>query len=209
MFRLTEFSDIDLDRLFHLSPNPYVLLDRELRFVRTDDASLAAIGRSRKEPLPRRVRDAFREASPATGRSRIYLPHFIGEEDVITESSNVPITVLLVEDEVLIRISTADLLQDSGMNVVEAGSADEALAAMRDHPVDILVTDVNLPEMSGPQLILKIRETLPLLPVIFATGDNNVPGVEELEHSAVIVKPYEYEILVTHIHAMVPSRDGG
>lgn len=69
MFRLTEFSDIDLDQLFHLSPNPYVLLDRELRFVRTDDASLAAIGRSREEPLPRRVRDAFREASPATGRS--------------------------------------------------------------------------------------------------------------------------------------------
>lgn len=120
-----------------------------------------------------------------------------------------PITVLLVEDEALIRISTADLLQDSGMSVVEAGSADEALAAMGDHPVDILVTDVNLPEMSGPQLILKIRETLPLLPVIFATGDNNVPGMEELEHSAVIVKPYEYEILVTHIHAMVPSRAGG
>lgn len=120
-----------------------------------------------------------------------------------------PITVLLVEDEALIRISTADLLQDSGMSVVEAGSADEALAAMGDHPVDILVTDVNLPEMSGPQLILKIRETLPHLPVIFATGDNNVPGMEELEHSAVIVKPYEYEILVTHIHAMVPSRAGG
>ncbi|MBP1844923.1 CheY-like chemotaxis protein [Rhizobium petrolearium] len=138
----------------------------------------------------------------------ICLPRSMGEEGAITESSDVPITVLLVEDEVLIRISTADLLQDSGMSVVEAGSADEALAAMGDHPVDILVTDVNLPEMSGPQLILKIRETLPHLPVIFATGDNNVPGMEELEHSAVIVKPYEYEILVTHIRAMVPWRAG-
>src|SRR3546814_3133810 len=78
------------------------------------------------------------------------------------------------------------------MTVIEAGTADEAAAAAGGHPIDILVTDVNLPDMSGLQLTLKLRETLPDLPVIFATGDRNVPGSEALEQTALITKPYDY-----------------
>lgn len=165
-----------------------------------------------REALARKIRQVIeqsRAGAPQRGPEPSALPPAAAPAVEEPALADVPITVLLVEDEVLIRISTADLLQDSGMGVVEAGSADEALAALGDHPIDILVTDVNLPEMNGPQLILKIRETLPNLPVIFATGDNNVPGVEDLEHAAVIVKPYDYDMLVNHIRAMVASRSGG
>ncbi|MCQ1856376.1 response regulator, partial [Neorhizobium galegae] len=96
-----------------------------------------------------------------------------------------------------------------GMTVVEAGSAAEALAAGGSQTIDILVTDVHLPEMSGLQLALKLRETLTDLPVIFATGDRNVPGSEELGRTALITKPYDYELLTTRIRSMVTPRSGG
>ncbi len=59
MFRLTELSEIDLNQLFNLSPNPYVILDRELRIVGMNDAYLAVTGRSREELLGRAMFDAF------------------------------------------------------------------------------------------------------------------------------------------------------
>ncbi len=118
------------------------------------------------------------------------------------------ITVLFVEDEALIRISAADFLQDAGLIVVEAGSAKEALAAVDDVRIDIAVTDVHLPEMSGPQLVLKIREVLPDLPVVFATGDSDVPEAEGLSQTALITKPYDYEALAALIRGMVAQGQG-
>ena len=123
-----------------------------------------------------------------------------------SEAQQLPITVLLCEDEALIRISTADFLQDAGMNVVEAGTSAEAIEAAQSHPIDILVTDVHLPDMSGLDLILKLRETLPRLPVVFATGDRAVPGSEVLEKTALITKPYDYDLLATRIRSMVTPR---
>jgi CheY-like chemotaxis protein len=111
--------------------------------------------------------------------------------------------VLLVEDEALIRISTADYLQDSGMTVIEAGSAQEALAEVDENGFDILVTDVHLPDMSGLQLTLAVREKWPGVPVIFATGDRDVPGSEVLANKDLIVKPYDYDLLARKIRAMV------
>ncbi|MCB5204963.1 PAS domain-containing protein [Neorhizobium sp. T786] len=121
-------------------------------------------------------------------------------------AANLPITVLLCEDEALIRISTADFLQDSGMNVVEAGTAGEAIAAAESHPIDVLVADVHLPDMSGLDLTLNLREKMPQLPVIFATGDRSVPGAEGLTNTALITKPYDYDVLAERIRAMVIPR---
>jgi Response regulator containing CheY-like receiver, AAA-type ATPase, and DNA-binding domains len=92
------------------------------------------------------------------------------------------------------------------MNVVEAGTAAEAISAAESHPIDILIADVHLPDMSGLQLTLKLRETLPHLPVIFATGDRSVPGSEALEQTALITKPYDYDLLAIRIRAMVTRR---
>jgi FixJ family two-component response regulator len=57
--------------------------------------------------------------------------------------------------------------------------------------------------MSGPQLVLKIREVLPDLPVVFATGDSDVPEAEGLSKTALITKPYDYEALASLIRGMV------
>ncbi|WP_430257315.1 response regulator [Neorhizobium sp. IRS_2294] len=121
------------------------------------------------------------------------------------EGRAAPIKVLFVEDEALIRISTADFLQDAGMGVVEAGTAGEALGLASEQPVDILVTDVHLPDMTGLQLTIKLRDQFPDLPVIFATGDRNVEGAEGLSRSGLVTKPYDYDSLVSLIRSMVSA----
>ncbi|WP_348642837.1 response regulator [Neorhizobium alkalisoli] len=111
--------------------------------------------------------------------------------------------VLFVEDEALIRISTADFLQELGMTVIEAGAANEAIELARDQAFDVLVTDVHLPDMSGLDLILALRQSVPDLPVIFATGDRNVEGADNLARSALVTKPYDYDLLATLIRSVV------
>ena len=156
-----------------------------------------------REALARKIRMVIEQARDRAGVP----PMTIAPDPVAEEPANdLPITVLLCEDEALIRISTADYLQDVGMNVVEAGTSGEAIAAAQSHPVDILVTDVNLPDMSGFDLTLKLREIQPGLPVIFATGDRAVPGAEALENTALITKPYDYEVMAARIRSMVMPR---
>lgn len=198
MFRLTELFNIDpKPRSFAHDPlmpevelpsstsYPVAGLDGELPPVGKDDLSnLSGMQGGEKVPSG---------STPATNPA---------VEGPVPEGRQ--ITVLFVEDEALIRISAADFLQDSGLTVVEAGSAKEALAAVDDDVrIDIAVTDVHLPEMSGPQLVLKIREILPDLPVVFATGDSDVPEAEGLSKTALITKPYDYEALASLIRGMV------
>ena len=112
-------------------------------------------------------------------------------------------TVLLVEDEALIRMSTADMLEDAGFVVVSAASAEEALAAIETAPVDVLVTDVNLPGASGVDLAARARSVRPEIKVIFATGDiSAVPGDTI---GKVLTKPYSMDDLVKSIGAVDAS----
>ncbi|CAD7023830.1 hybrid sensor histidine kinase/response regulator [Pseudorhizobium endolithicum] len=157
-----------------------------------------------REALARKIRQAIEQGREK--QAAIADPMTVASAAPPEQERALPITVLLCEDEALIRISTADFLQDAGMNVVEAGTAAEAISAAESHPIDILVADVHLPDMSGLQLTLKLRETLPDLPVIFATGDRSVPGAETLEQTALITKPYDYDLLAIRIRSMVTRR---
>lgn len=113
------------------------------------------------------------------------------------------LTVLLCEDDVLIRMNTAEMLESEGLTVIEAGTAREALEAMRAGTADILIVDVGLPDMSGVDLALKLRETSPTIPVIFATGHNNVAGADSLPLCSVVPKPYDIGQIKREIEALV------
>jgi two-component system, cell cycle sensor histidine kinase and response regulator CckA len=81
-------------------------------------------------------------------------------------------TVLIVEDEPPIRTVIARVLGNLGYRVLLAGSGSEALTVAADHDgtIDLLVTDVQMPGMQGPDLARRLRATLPGLPVIFMSG---------------------------------------
>jgi PAS domain S-box-containing protein len=104
-------------------------------------------------------------------------------------------TVLLVEDDELIRLTATEMLSDLGCKVMEASSAEEGLKALDQAAVDILVTDVGLPGVSGLQLAKDARSLRPDLCIVVATGDSGIQSEAELLDAVLVVKPYAPETL--------------
>ncbi|MBV8912175.1 MAG: response regulator, partial [Acetobacteraceae bacterium] len=94
--------------------------------------------------------------------------------------------VLLVEDEALVRMTTADVLNDLGFDVVEANNGATALVRLDPVP-DVLFTDLGLPDMDGIALIAEVRKRLPGLPVVVASGRADVPDADVVW----LTKPYD------------------
>jgi DNA-binding response OmpR family regulator len=79
-------------------------------------------------------------------------------------------SVLICEDESLIRIYLVDMLEELGYNVLESANGGEAIEQMSAGGVDFLITDLGLPDMPGKELVRRLRTRWPRLPVLFATG---------------------------------------
>jgi CheY-like chemotaxis protein len=115
-------------------------------------------------------------------------------------------TVLLVEDDEFIRETLAELLGMSGHVVLQAFDATSALAALAAHPVNVLVTDVGLPKVSGIELAREALGRQPGLAVIFATGDPGGVARSGLEAASVLVKPFSPDDLELAVaNALVKS----
>ena len=109
-------------------------------------------------------------------------------------------TVLLVEDDALIRVNTAEALQDGGCVVVEAASAEEAMAALQTAPIDVLVTDINLPGVSGSVLAVRARVLRPGVGLVFASGDIAAVAEDDVEGAVLLSKPYGSDALLDAVH---------
>ena len=109
------------------------------------------------------------------------------------------VTVLLVEDDEVIRATTAEMLQACGYVVVDAASAEDAATALQTVPIDVLVTDVNLPGASGPAFAARARDLRPGVGIVFATGDT--AGVPPGTGAVLLAKPYGADALQAAIAA--------
>jgi CheY-like chemotaxis protein len=110
--------------------------------------------------------------------------------------------VLLVDDEELVRASTADLLDDLGYQVIQAASADAALDRLREGAgPDILVTDHLMPGMTGAELAEAARALRPDLPILIVTGYAESGGIAaDLPRLA---KPFRREELAAALDAVL------
>lgn len=103
-------------------------------------------------------------------------------------------TVLVVDDDPLMIQLLVRVLRAEPYDVITAESAPAALALVADRPaIDLLVTDVAMPDMDGPALAEKMRQRLPDLPVLYQTGfsDRLFEGREDLgDRSAFVEKPF-------------------
>lgn len=119
-----------------------------------------------------------------------------------------PPRILIVEDEYLIRLTLAEALAEDGFEVLEAASADEALALMQlHHGISLLLTDVQLPgRVDGLALARALRTQVPALPVIFVTGrPEALAAAERTDRDGFIAKPY----LPSEVCAAVRRLTGG
>ncbi len=144
---------------------------------------------------------------------RIYLPRHHADEDVVApkkekkEQRAADLTgtgrVLLVEDEEVVRNFAARALKRQGYKVLEASTGVEALEVMEKHKgkIDIVVSDVVMPEMDGPTLLKELRKTNPDLKIIFVSGYPNDAFKAALgdENFAFLPKPFSLPQLAAKV----------
>lgn len=119
-------------------------------------------------------------------------------------------TILLVEDESTVRLFAARALRDKGYRVLEAASGKAALALVQEGArPDILLTDVSMPEMSGPVLADKIREILPCVPVVFMSGyaaETFRKDLSENQSIHFLSKPFTLRDLATMVRKILEEQ---
>jgi PAS domain S-box-containing protein len=109
--------------------------------------------------------------------------------------------VLLVEDNELVRATTAEMIEGLGLNLVQAGSGREALAvlAKTGSRIDVMITDIGLPDMNGSALAKEALLRDPDIGIVFATGQDGVPDWKDNDRSALLRKPYNSQSLALAI----------
>ena len=126
------------------------------------------------------------ESEPGAGTTAsLWIPAAAGHDIVSLRSEPAPapeavsLNILAVDDDALILVNTAAMLEDLGHRVTTAYSGREALAALaRMERVDLVVTDQAMPGMTGTQLVAEIRRERPGQPVLLATGYAELPEGE-------------------------------
>ena len=122
-------------------------------------------------------------------------------------------TVLAVDDERLVlQVWKRSLLAIPGVSVLTAADGEEAKAILAQEPVDLVVTDLLMPRMSGYELLIHLYERMPSLPVIVISGEMDLdryPMMERLGAMRILPKPVLPESLQRHTRMLLDSPKGG
>jgi CheY-like chemotaxis protein len=117
--------------------------------------------------------------------------------------------VLLVDDDAMVRFTTADMITCLGHVVIEACDATNALKLLGKQAFDIIVTDIALPDLSGDELAMRAVAMQPGLRVIFASGYDALPDENKsaaLAGAMLLRKPYKREHMEQTLNAALAAR---
>jgi CheY-like chemotaxis protein len=122
------------------------------------------------------------------------------------EPTGKTVSILLVDDQPDLRELTADFLREIGYSVTCASSSAEALNLAREIPeIDLVISDIALPKISGPDLMERLLLLHPKTPVLFMSGYAfDIPG----SPSPFLQKPYSLELLAQKIQELLASKAG-
>lgn len=116
-------------------------------------------------------------------------------------------TVLVVEDDFLVRMCAADALSDAGFNVLQADSGPDALRVLEDEPVDVVFTDINMPgAFDGAGLARRVRHRWPATAVVITSGRGCPEG--DLGEALFVPKPYMPDSLAQRLHEVLEFHAG-
>jgi two-component system cell cycle sensor histidine kinase/response regulator CckA len=160
------------------------------------------------------------ESAPQQGTTiAVYLPRVHERVDGDSKGGSVAQrgnaeTILIVEDEVSVRSLARRVLEKTGYKVLEASSPTEAmrLAQSNRGAIDLVVSDVVMPEMNGPALVAKVLELCPAARVLFISGyaDEEVLGRGIASGMTLLQKPFSAQELVERVgevlHQKTPAR---
>jgi len=158
-----------------------------------------------REALARKVRHVLGNAQ----QHQIAVERLAREHQAANEKPPAPTTeptkktiaekmrILVVEDEPLILMSTVDMVEELGHAVEEARSAEEAIRILEKKSIDVLLTDVGLPGMTGTDLARIVRERWPTVRIIFASGDSAAKAASGIIDAFQLSKPFTMDELKT------------
>lgn len=124
------------------------------------------------------------------------------------ETSQARTNILVVEDEILVRVIIADHLRDAGYVVVEAGGADEALEYLStSNDVRLVFSDVRMPgSMDGLEFARQVRRLFPNMPIILASGHLLTGDADDIP---LFSKPYRLDAVTAKIRALLGAAEHG
>lgn len=121
-----------------------------------------------------------------------------------TPSPHHAATLLVVEDEPLVRMAAVSVLEQAGFQVLEASNGPHALEVLsHETVVDLLLTDYAMPGMTGLELIQDVRLRHPDLPVLLVTGYAELPKPVAMAGLTILQKPYRADDLVARIRGLL------
>jgi two-component system cell cycle sensor histidine kinase/response regulator CckA len=156
------------------------------------------------------------ESAPNQGSTfRVYLPKAsVVRREIQERRAEPPLpaggheTVLLVEDEAGIRAMTRAYLESLGYKVLEAATGPEAARISRSYsgPIDLLLTDIIMPEMRGDDLIGIVKSDRPAIRSLFMSGYADIPRVDK--QVPIVEKPFEFPELGRQVRAVLDLPGG-
>lgn len=115
-------------------------------------------------------------------------------------------TVLIVEDEPLIRMMLADTLTDEGFGVIEAATVLEALACLGQPGIDAVITDIDMPGgLSGLDLVNLLDRSMKDIPVIVTSGGHHADDCSLCPGTPFVAKPYPLDEMVALLRQTLRS----
>ncbi len=144
----------------------------------------------------------------------VYLPAVVAAADSIVAAVPEPITggletILVVEDEDQVRHVACGILRRNGYQVIEARDGSEALSLAEEHPgpIHLLLSDVVMPQMSGPELGRRLVDHRPAMKVLCMSGyaDNNIVR-REVDDIPFLQKPLTPELLARKVRDVLDAR---
>lgn len=131
---------------------------------------------------------------------------------LLTENKPGTETILYVEDESVLRNVIADCLTQMGYRVLHADDGDHALTAAAEFqgPIDLLLTDVRMPEMSGPELASKLLPLRPAMKVIYVSGyPNDIVAIHGSPGPDIVflAKPFTIKLLAAKLREVLEKQE--
>jgi CheY-like chemotaxis protein len=127
--------------------------------------------------------------------------------------SDTKATILLVEDEELLRAGVQEVLEIQGYKVITAPDGEQALACLAAQTIDLIITDLVMPKMDGVDFVKQLRKIKPDLPVIVVSGSTrNIMqryGIDSIQvpgANASLPKPFKSVDLIEQVRQLLASR---
>jgi CheY-like chemotaxis protein len=124
---------------------------------------------------------------------------------MVLDHSVIPAVVLVVEDEMLLRMRTVDMVEDAGFTSVEAVDADEAVAILESRSdIALLFTDIQMPgSMDGLKLAHAVHERWPPIKIILVSGQLKLANIDIPADSRFFGKPLEASEMIVEMQSMI------